>query len=274
MWSSAYEEMVNRNLGLLTRDDQDKLKNAKVALCGLGGLGGPVAEMLARTGIENFVLLDNGQFEASNLNRQIFCFEDTLGQYKTDVTEIYLKKINSAIRTQKYRDVNQANVDKIISGCDAVALTIDTTIPVLLLAQASRKAKIPLVEGWALPFGNVRVYTDKTVSLEEAYGIDLKGKSIEQLSEEEARMISFQSVFSLVQKVDGAIEKYYTEELAERYRTSLRTSTLAPLVWVTCSFMATEIIKLILGWGPIALAPDVQVYDSLTLEKRAYSKSL
>ena len=93
MSEDIYKLITSRNLGLINEDEQEILKNSKVAICGLGGIGSPVAENLVRMGIENFSILDHGTFEPTNSNRQIYSFTHTDGRWKTDVTEEYFHKI-------------------------------------------------------------------------------------------------------------------------------------------------------------------------------------
>ena len=66
----------------------------RVAIIGLGGVGGPVAEALCRAGIENFLLMDNDYIEPTNLNRQIFATLGTIGQKKCNVAKSRLESIN------------------------------------------------------------------------------------------------------------------------------------------------------------------------------------
>ena len=259
MWSAYYEKLANRNIGLLTREQQDKLKNACVAVCGLGGLGGIIAEILARTGIESFRLLDNGTFEASNLNRQIFCFQESLGRYKTDVTEEFLKKINPDIRIIKEREITENNVEQFLNGVDVVALTIDSILPVLLLSGSARRQKIPLVEGWAVAYGNVRVFTHETPSVEEVYKFPTLGKPLSELTPQLAKELMFQSVLSL-QSIEG-LNNYYPPSAAQRLLEKGEGTTLAPMVWLTCVMMAMEVFKILLNWGNLALAPHFALYD-------------
>ncbi len=72
----------------------EKIKKTKVAIFGLGGVGSYVAEALARSGIENFILIDNDIIEETNLNRQLFALNSTIGKLKTQVAEERILDIN------------------------------------------------------------------------------------------------------------------------------------------------------------------------------------
>ena len=80
---------------LFGKEKIDLLKNKKVAIFGLGGVGGYVLEALSRMGISNFILVDNDKVNISNLNRQILATHDSIGKYKTDVAKERILSINS-----------------------------------------------------------------------------------------------------------------------------------------------------------------------------------
>ncbi len=261
MWSEEYGDLVNRNIGLLTHEQQNKLKRACVAICGLGGIGGVPSEILARTGIESFKLLDNGSFEPTNSNRQIYSFGDTNRRKKTTVTEEYLKKINPQIQTESLDEITEISADGFLCGVDVVVLGIDSIIPCIVLSRAARRLGIPLVEGWALSFGNVRVFTSETPSLEEVYELPTIGRDVSTIGDEEAKDLVFHSLNHL-RRIEGLYE-CYPDTAIERLRKSGEGTTLAPMVWLGCAMVAHETIKVLLNWGDLALAPRFAVYDGI-----------
>ena len=258
-WSEYYKNLTNRNIGLITKKQQNKLKNSCVAICGLGGLGGVIVEILARTGIESFKLLDHGKFDTTNSNRQIYSFTDTAGKLKTDVTEKFLKKINPAIKTEKYLKITKENVDEFLRDVDVIVLSVDDTIPCIILSRAARRLNIPLVEGWVIPYGNVRVFTRETPTLEEAYGFSTIGKDISKMSKLKSTMLMLKSIISLRQ-IRSSL-KYYPLSAPIRLAVKGEGTNLSPLAWLTDSLMAMKVFKIILDWGDIALAPKFAAYD-------------
>lgn len=125
-----FAERYDRNKPIISRDQQEVLQKSKVALCGLGGLGGWQALYLARLGIGNLLLIDGDDFHASNLNRQAFAFEENLGQAKVFAAEQGLKKINSELQiTSLNLFLDQEDqvdyfqgVDLILDGSDNIKL--------------------------------------------------------------------------------------------------------------------------------------------------------
>ena len=75
----------SRTQFLYGKEAMDKLKNSRVAIFGLGGVGGYVGEALVRSRISSFDLIDDDKISLTNLNRQIIATYDTVGKYKTDV---------------------------------------------------------------------------------------------------------------------------------------------------------------------------------------------
>ena len=79
---------------LLGKEAMDKLQNSRVAVFGIGGVGGYVCEALVRSGIGAFDLIDDDKVCLTNLNRQIIATRKTVGQYKTEVMRDRILEIN------------------------------------------------------------------------------------------------------------------------------------------------------------------------------------
>ncbi len=90
------EDILSR-CRILVGDDIDKLMGASVILFGVGGVGGYVAEILARCGVGHITLVDNDVVSVSNINRQIIATADTIGQAKVDVMAKRIATINESI---------------------------------------------------------------------------------------------------------------------------------------------------------------------------------
>lgn len=257
--SSHYDELVSRNIGLLTPAQQARLGGSCAVVCGVGGLGGPIAELLTRIGVGRIILIDHGTFEPTNLNRQNFCFGSTNGERKTDVTRRFLLDINPGLRVETHLELTSANCEAIVSAADVAFLAVDDLHPILLLSRACRKAGVPLVEGWAVAYGNARVFTKDTPSLEEAYRFPTSGREVDDIGEAERRGLLLQSIQSL-SGIEGMAD-FYPPAARQRLIERGEGTTLGPLVWLTCCLMAMEGVKALLGLEPLALAPRFALYD-------------
>ena len=125
----------------------DKLKNAHVAVFGLGGVGGYVAEALARSGVGALTLVDHDTISKSNINRQILATEDTVGKDKVSVAADRVKAINPQIRvTPKktfYLPETAGAFD--FTAYDYVVDAIDTVTGKMMLIQAAKAANTPII---------------------------------------------------------------------------------------------------------------------------------
>lgn len=257
-----YRQLVDRNIGLLTWDQQKKLQESCLAVFGLGGLGGVIAQILTRCGVGKLKIADNDRFEPTNLNRQMFSSTTTLNRLKVDVVEECLKEINPDIIIEKSIVVNRESVHQMLEESAVALLAIDKTKPCVLISRACREKGIPFVEGWAIPFANVRVYTNDTITMEELYQIPTTGKSIEEIAamdEKSLREIDAK-VLMILSRIEG-IGAFYGPELVEQMFKTGRFTSFAPMVWLTAVLMALEAIKIILNWGVLALAPNFGLYD-------------
>ncbi|MBF0532572.1 MAG: ThiF family adenylyltransferase [Candidatus Omnitrophica bacterium] len=258
MWSESYHQMIDRNIGILTEAQQESLKGSTIALFGLGGLGGVIAEIFTRAGIGGLKIVDYDKFEPTNLNRQIFSFQDTLGRWKTDVTEEFLKKINPEIKIEKYNVIDQSNVDQILNNSKIAVLAIDSAKPCVIISRAAKRLGIPLVEGWAIPYGNSRVFMPDSPSLEEVYDMPTLGKDIADISDEDFKALKIYMLANL-KKIDG-VEKFYPPLAIERIQKG-QIPSFAPIVWLTAVLMALETLRILLKWGEPILAPRFSLYN-------------
>ena len=85
---------------LLGKEAMDRLKNARVAVFGIGGVGGYVCEALVRTGVGAFDLIDDDKVCLTNLNRQIIATRKTVGKYKTEVMKERMLEINPDVKVE------------------------------------------------------------------------------------------------------------------------------------------------------------------------------
>ena len=119
---------------LLVASDYDLIKNKKIAIIGLGGVGGYALESLIRCGIENFVLIDNDKIEISNLNRQIIALEENIGYPKVQAWQKRGLAINNEANITIYEEfllkenitlLDKFSLDYIIDACDTITTKIE-----------------------------------------------------------------------------------------------------------------------------------------------------
>jgi len=137
-----------RNIGTIGIEGQLKLLCSTVAVCGVGGLGGTIIELLARQGIGHLVIIDNDKFAENNLNRQIMATEGDLKKSKVKVAATRIKKINSAVTvTAVNKKIDSKNVKNLIKDAGVVIDGLDNLMTRQTVADACNKLKIPFVHG-------------------------------------------------------------------------------------------------------------------------------
>lgn len=136
----------SRTERLLGKDALAVLKNARVAVFGIGGVGGFTAEALARSGVGNIDLIDSDRVSISNLNRQIVALHSTVGEYKVDVMKARILDINPAACVTVFKCFYLPETKNLFdfSQYDYVVDAVDTvTAKIQLIEQAKESgAKI------------------------------------------------------------------------------------------------------------------------------------
>lgn len=119
---------------LIGRDAMEKLRAARVAVFGIGGVGGHVAEALARSGVGSLVLVDNDVVSLSNINRQVIALHSTIGRYKTEVMRERILDINPKAQVEIHtcfflpenaEDFNFYSYDYVVDAVDTVAAKLE-----------------------------------------------------------------------------------------------------------------------------------------------------
>lgn len=138
----------NRNMNMLSREENESLKNFRVCVIGCGGLGGYVIELLGRLGIGTLTAVDGDEFEETNLNRQLLSSEEVIGKSKAFTAQERMKKVNSEIVIHPIHTfVTEKNCDEIIGGHHIVVDALDNMISRRMLEEHCEKLNIPLIHG-------------------------------------------------------------------------------------------------------------------------------
>jgi molybdopterin/thiamine biosynthesis adenylyltransferase len=137
-----------RNIGTIGIEGQLKLLRSTVAVCGAGGLGGTIIELLARQGIGHLVIIDNDKFAENNLNRQIIATESDLRKSKVKVAAARVKKINSAVVISAVnKTINSEKIKEMIIDANVVLDGLDNLKTRRIVARACDELEIPFVHG-------------------------------------------------------------------------------------------------------------------------------
>ena len=147
-------DQYERTRMLLGDEALQKLRAARVAVFGVGGVGGYVVEALARSGVGALDLIDNDTVALTNLNRQIIATHDTVGRPKVEVAAERVRSIDPTITVRTYQTfyLPETEQDFDLSAYDCVVDAIDTVAAKISLVLSAQKAGTPIV--CALGTGN------------------------------------------------------------------------------------------------------------------------
>ena len=145
----------SRNIGMINQQEQELLSKSKVFVAGCGGIGGYAIEYLVRMGIGHIICADSGQFEPTNLNRQILCDIQTLNQNKSDIAVSRATLINPNAKVNGITvHLDKGNLPDLISGCDLVIDALDNAVTRRELSAACKSQNIPVIHaairGWMI----------------------------------------------------------------------------------------------------------------------------
>ena len=183
------EEFCRTSL-LLGEDGIEKLNNAKVAVFGVGGVGGYVAEALARSGVGSFVLVDKDDVSVSNINRQIIALQSTVGKYKVDVMRDRILDINPEANVEVYKTFflpdNSDEFD--FSQYTYVVDAVDTVTAKLEIIMKAKEAGVPVISSMGAgnkldptAFKVTDIYKTNVCPLAKVMRKELKARGIKKL---------------------------------------------------------------------------------------------
>jgi len=141
------EDQFSRTRMLFGNDAIERLKGCRVAVFGIGGVGGYATEVLARSGVGHLELFDNDQVNVTNINRQIVALHSTLGQYKVDVAADRIRDINPECTVVPHRMFYLPEcADEVdLAQFDYVVDCIDTVQAKLELVRRCHRLGVPII---------------------------------------------------------------------------------------------------------------------------------
>lgn len=175
---------------LLGREAMERLQNSRVAVFGIGGVGGYTVEALVRSGVGTIDIIDDDKVCLTNINRQIYATRKTVGKYKVDVTEERCLEINPDVTINKHRTFYspETSAEFDFSEYDYVVDAIDTVTGKLELVENAYKTKTPIISSMgagnkldASAFEVTDIYKTSVCPLARVMRYELKKRRIPKL---------------------------------------------------------------------------------------------
>lgn len=235
----GYWEIATRQMSIVTKSQQTRFKDAKIAVIGCGGIGGGAIEMLARMGIGELNLIDEDEFDFSNLNRQLLSSTETIGLPKSEVAKERVRKINPYTKVTQFNEkLTINNVDKVVKDCDCVIDALDNIYTRIIISRYTQENDIPFIHGAIHgTMGQLSVFTKDTKSYEELFALPSFKKELNEDTGKELKKLT-----------NGV------------------PPVIGPVPNIIGSLSAFEAYKLITGIGTVTYAPKIFKFDLLNLE--------
>ena len=171
-----YNERTDRNIGWISREEQEMLRGSTVGIAGTGGMGGLIAATLVRLGVGTVKIADCEEFDVSNINRQFAATKNTVGISKAFATAHMIRDIADDTTLVVYpQGITEETVDHFLDGCDIVCDEIEfwATGARVLLHQQARALRIPMINCDTVGHRTYLFYfTHDGMPIEEALGFD------------------------------------------------------------------------------------------------------
>jgi len=252
MTTFSYDEAFSRNIGWITHQEQQKLRNCRIAIAGMGGVGGAHLLTLSRLGIGKFNISDLDEFEVANFNRQAGANMSTLGRQKVEVLEEMAKNLNPEQEVKVFPNgVTEDNVEEFL---DDVDLYVDGLDYFAVSARRATFAKchekgIPAVTAAPLGIGAaVLNFMPGGMSFEEYFR--LEGKS------EMEQLLSF-----LIGLSPAMLQRTYLADPATVDLANHKGPSTPMAVEICAGMAASQAMKILLKRGPVISAPWGQQFD-------------
>ncbi|MDE7438917.1 MAG: tRNA threonylcarbamoyladenosine dehydratase [Clostridia bacterium] len=182
------EDIFSRTRTLFGDEALKKLKECRVAVFGIGGVGGYVVEALVRSGIGAIDLIDGDKVAPSNINRQIYALHSTLGQDKVEVAQKRITDINPDCKVMAHKLFYLPETPFDFSVYDYIVDAIDTVTGKLAIIENAKRANVPLIS--CMGAGNKKdptafevadIYKTSVCPLARVMRRELKKRGIESL---------------------------------------------------------------------------------------------
>ena len=248
-----YDRAFSRNIGWVTESEQAKLKKSRVAIAGLGGVGGAHLLTLTRLGISHFHIADFDDFDVHNLNRQAGAFMPFMGQPKIDTVAQMARGINTEVDLRLFpQGITPENVDEFLRDVDVYVDGLDFfALPARRMVFAKCREKgIPALTAAPLGMGTAFLYfSPMGMSFEEYFKVEGY-----ESQEQYARFIAGLSP-AMIQR------DYLVAPEAVNFQEQRGPSTIMACD-LCAGVMGTSVVKVLLGRGSIKAAPWGMHFDA------------
>jgi molybdopterin-synthase adenylyltransferase len=272
--NDLYWQIAHRSFGVYSKEEQEKIGNAKIAIVGVGCNGGMDAYILARMGIGELRLVDFDINEISNMNRQPMATSSTIGIPKVYAAKMILQDINPTVKIDAVNlKLTEDNAKQLLQGYDVLIQGMDSMAGRIVFHREAKELGIPAITMTGQPpFRNfVSTIMPDGLTYEELFGIDFAiGKKFREHPELEKSIEKLK-----YERGKYAAKKGNSPEWLKQFKAGEVGWGITPeRAYLTSVYQCHEAIALITGRKPNAVAPKAYISDLNGLREFGHPKSL
>lgn len=253
----SYDGAFSRNIGWVTETEQNRLRNSRVAIGGLGGVGGVHLLTLARLGIGRFSIADFDTFDVVNFNRQVGATVSTLGHPKIEVMSEMALDINPEMEIRRFPSgVSPESIDDFLEGVDVYVDGLDFFAfdARRLTFLACERKGIPVVTAAPLGLGVASlVFSPKSMSFEDYFGFE----GCDELE---------MSIRFLVGLSPAMLQRGYVVDMSRINLAERKGPSCIASCQLCAGVLAVDVLKLLLSRPGIKLAPWGSQFDAYRMK--------
>jgi molybdopterin/thiamine biosynthesis adenylyltransferase len=253
-----YLDIIQRNIGVITKEDQEKLSKITIGLAGVGAIGSLAGKLAARLGVKSIICIDRDVYDVSNLNRQMNARLDTIDVQKSVAAKKLYEEINPNVKVISHvadcKTVEQTA--ELLKGSDYVITGIDNTAGRIIFARACRQLGIPNIVGgpigWKMLVGT---FMPDGITYEQFVTPIADGKELD---------FDMQKRLEILQSIFFACCNCFNPDFVEDH---LRGKPFTAVTWIPnmiACYSIAEIVKLELGRGETFITPKTFAIDTLS----------
>lgn len=259
-----YNEAFSRNIGWVTPAEQQVLRNTKVAIGGLGGVGGDHAIVCARLGISRFNISDLDTYDVPNFNRQAGASMLTLGLPKAEVMEQTLRNINPEAQIRNFNEgINEDNIEEFLNG---VSIYIDSLDIFALeirrkVFQRCYEKGIPCITAAPMGMGTAMlVFMPGEMTFEQYFCMQETPKGA---TEAQKQQIFSDNIMRFVIGVSPSVQqRHYLVERSSVNFFKKKVPSTCMGISLAAGVLCTNVLKIILKRGEVICAPRGLHFDA------------
>ncbi len=245
----------SRSFGVINANDFEILKNSRVAIPGMGGVGGSHLITLVRAGIGRFRIADFDTFDPVNINRQYGANTNSFGRAKIDVMADAASEINPYLEIDKFPEgLSLENIDAFLEGVDVVIDGLDFFVFDIRrkLFMAAHQKGIPVITAGPLGFSSALVvFTPDSMSFDEYFDIREDDSYLDRILK-----------FAIGLSPKGRHFKYMDDKFVDL--AGKRGPSFGSACQLCAGLAATESVRILLGRGKVESAPYFHQFDPYT----------